>query len=319
MEPAAVHQPGDDLADVVLGVDVRGDGAVELVRVRQRRSTAASTSQAGRGRLRQGGDDVPDDLQGMLIVLGQVVRDAGDPGVHVAAAELLGGDDLADRGLHQRRAAQEDGALVADDHGLVAHRRNVGAAGGAGAHHGGDLRDLRRGHPRLVVEDPAEVLLVREDLVLLGQERAARVHEVDAGQPVLQRDFLRPQVLLDRHRIVGAALDGGVVGDHQHLAAVHQADAGDHPGARANRRCTCRWPPAGRSPGTGCRHPAAGRSAPAAAACRGPRGARGTSPARPAPPRRAVPAAPRRAPAAPRGSPRRRLAGGVQPAGECLH
>ena len=185
----------------------------------------------GGGRLRQGGDDVADDLEGMLVVLGQVVGDAGDLRVHVAAAEFLGRDDLADRGLHQRRAAQEDGALVADDHGLVAHRGDVGAAGGAGAHHGGDLRDLGRGHLGLVEEDPAEVLLVREDLVLLGQEGPAGVHEVDAGQPVLQRDFLGPEVLLDRHRVVGAALDGGVVGDDQHLAAVDQADPGDDPGA----------------------------------------------------------------------------------------
>jgi hypothetical protein len=33
----------------------------------------------------------------------------------VRAAEILGGDDLAGRGLHQRRAGEEDGALVADD------------------------------------------------------------------------------------------------------------------------------------------------------------------------------------------------------------
>ena len=226
--------------------------------------------------------------------------------MHVAAAEFLGRDDLADRGLHQRRAAQEDGALVADDHGLVAHRGDVGAAGGAGAHHGGDLRDLGRGHPGLVEEDPAEVLLVREDLVLLGQERAAGVHEVDAGQPVLQGDLLGPQVLLHGHRVVGAALDGGVVGDDQDLPAVDQADPGNDPGARASRRRTCRWPPAGRSPGRGCRRRAAGRCVRAAAACRGPRGVRGTFPARPAPPRRGVPAARGPARAGPPGS-RRRL------------
>jgi hypothetical protein len=31
--------------------------------------------------------------------------------VHVRAAQLLGGHDLAGRGLHQRRAAEEDRAL----------------------------------------------------------------------------------------------------------------------------------------------------------------------------------------------------------------
>ena len=39
--------------------------------------------------------------------------------MHVAAAEILGRHHFAGGGLHQRRAAQEDGALVLDDHGLV--------------------------------------------------------------------------------------------------------------------------------------------------------------------------------------------------------
>ena len=86
---------------------------------------------------------------------------------------------------------------------------------------------------RLVVEDAAEVLAVGEDLVLLGQERAARVDEVDARQLVLEGDLLGAQVLLHRHRVVGAALDGGVVGDDEHLSAVHHADAGDDAGAGA--------------------------------------------------------------------------------------
>ena len=151
-------------------------------------------------------------------------------GVQLAAAEFLGRDDLADGGLHQRRAAQEDGALVADDHRLVAHRRDVGAARRAGAEHRGDLRDLARGQVGLVVEDAPEVLAVREHLVLHGQEGAARVDEVDAGQAVFEGDFLGAQVLLDRHREVGAALDRGVVAHDHDVPAVDHADSGDHPG-----------------------------------------------------------------------------------------
>ena len=83
----------------------------------------------------------------------------------------------------------------------------------------------------LVVEDAAEVLAIREDVGLQRQVRAARVDQVDARQPVLGRDLLQPQVLLDRHREVGAALDGGVVGDDGDLATADDADAGDDPGA----------------------------------------------------------------------------------------
>ena len=153
----------------------------------------------------------------------------------LAAAELLGGDDLAGRGLHQRRPAEEDRPLLLDDHGLVAHRRDVGTTGGARAHHRGDLRDAAGGHVRLVEEDAAEVLAVGEDLVLHRQERATGVDEVDARQVVLRRDRLRPQVLLDRHRVVGAALDGRVVGHDHALATVDATDATDDPGAGHRR------------------------------------------------------------------------------------
>jgi hypothetical protein len=166
----------------------------------------------------------------VAVVVGEVVGDAADPGVQVAAAQVLGGDLLARRGLHQRRAAEEDRALVADDHRLVAHRRDVGAARRAGAEDRGDLRDAARRHGGLVVEDPAEVLAVGEDLVLLGQERAAGVDEVDARQVVVEGDLLGPQVLLDRDRVVGAALDGGVVGDDHAFAAGDAAHSGDDPG-----------------------------------------------------------------------------------------
>ena len=100
------------------------------------------------------------------------------------------------------------------------------------AHDQRDLRDAGRGHPGLVVEDAAEVVAVGEDVGLERQERAAAVDEVDARQAVLERDLLRAQVLLDRHRVVGAALDRRVVGDDHAGRALDPADAGDDAGAR---------------------------------------------------------------------------------------
>ena len=78
------------------------------------------------------------------VVVREVVDNAGGTGMHRAATEVLGGDDLARRGLHQRRPGEEDRALVADDDRLVAHRRDVGAAGGARAENRCQLRDARR-------------------------------------------------------------------------------------------------------------------------------------------------------------------------------
>ena len=156
----------------------------------------------------------------------------------------------------------------AHDDGFVAHRGHVGAAGRARAHHDGDLRDSAHGQVRLVVEYPAEMLAVRKHLVLQRQVRAARIHEVDAGQAVLERDLLRAQVLLHRDRVVRAALHRRVVRDH-HAARGRECcrcRTRDLPQARCRRTC----PPAasGRSRATPRQDRAAPRCARARAACR---------------------------------------------------
>ena len=166
------------------------------------------------------------------VVLGKVVGHTGDARVHVGAAQFLGGHILARGGLHQRRPAQKDRARALDDDGFVAHGRHVRAARRARPHDGRDLRDAGRAHDGLVMEDAAEVVHVGEDLVLHGQEGAARVDEIDARQPILQRHLLGAQVLLDRQREIGAALDGGIVGYDHALASFDAADAGDDARAR---------------------------------------------------------------------------------------
>ena len=88
-------------------------------------------------------------------------------------AEVLRAYHLAGRRLHQRRAAEEDGALVLHDDALVRHRRHIGAAGSAGAHHHGDLRNPQRRHIGLVVEDTAEMLAVGKHFRLRRQIGAA--------------------------------------------------------------------------------------------------------------------------------------------------
>ena len=231
LEARAVHQPRDDLAHVVGLPDVRGKDAVDLFAVVRRLFGLGAVGRQGLDAA-QVRDDRPGDLQGVRVVFGQVVGDAGDAGVHVGAAQLLGRDLFARRRLDERRAREKDRAGPLDDDRLVGHRRHVGSAGRARAHDDGDLRNALGRHSRLVVEDPPEVLPVRKDLRLERQEGAARVHEIHAGQAVLLRDLLRSQVLLDRDREVGPSLHGRVVGDHHDLAAGDPADARDEAGAR---------------------------------------------------------------------------------------
>ena len=168
--------------------------------------------------------------QRVMVVLRQMIGDARLARMQIAAAQILRAHHLAGRRLHQRRAAEKDGALVLDDDGLVRHRRHVGAARRARAHHHGDLRNAQGRQRRLVVEDAAEMLAVGEHFRLRRQIGAARVDQINAGQPVLARDLLRTQMLLHRHRMIAAALDGGVVGHHHAFAALDAADAGDDAG-----------------------------------------------------------------------------------------
>ena len=144
VELGGVDQPRDDLAHVVLLARVRRHDAVELGRGELRLARRQQRNVDGLLGV-EIGDDAARERQRMRVVGRHVIGDAGFPRMHVGAAEILGRDHLAGRGLHQRRAAEEDGALPLHDDGLVAHRRHIGAAGGAGAHHHGDLRNAERG------------------------------------------------------------------------------------------------------------------------------------------------------------------------------
>ncbi len=231
VELAAVDDPGDDLAHIVGPAGVRRNDPVDFLgrvkRVARRLDLDRNTL-----RLVEVGNDTPGDAERVAIVERIMIGHTGDAAVHLGTAELLGGDDLAGRGADERRTAEKDRALSAHDDAFVRHRRNVRAARGARPHHQRDLRDAGRRQARLIVEDASEMLAVGKDLVLGGQKGAARIDEINAGQPVLAGDLLRPQVLLDGHREIGAAFDRRVVGDDDAFAAHDPADAGDDPGSR---------------------------------------------------------------------------------------
>ena len=145
----------------------------------------------------------------------------------VGPTQFLRRDHLADRGLHQRRSAEKNRALIAHDDALIRHRRDISAPRGARAHHDCDLRNAERRHLRLIVKNSAEMPLVGKNLVLLRQKRAPGIDHIDAGQIVLPGNILRPQMLLHRHRIIGAALDGGVVGDDHAFAPRDPSNTSD--------------------------------------------------------------------------------------------
>jgi hypothetical protein len=173
--------------------------------------------------------------------------------MHVGAAEVFGAHHFTGRRLDQRRAAEKDRALILDDDRLVAHRRHVGAAGGARAHHGGDLRDALRRQVGLVEEDAAEMLLVgeRPRPAWAGRRRRNRPDRRRAGG--FPGRFLRAQMLFHGQRVVGAAFHRRIVGDDHALDALRRGRCRRSPRPPAHRRHTCRRPRTGRFRGRACR------------------------------------------------------------------
>ena len=89
VEPRAVDQPGDDLANIVGLPDVGADDAVELRRVVRRFLGRGHVGRQALGGV-QGRHDRAREVQGVIVVFGKVVGDAGQPRVHVGAAKLFG-------------------------------------------------------------------------------------------------------------------------------------------------------------------------------------------------------------------------------------
>ncbi|GBF25296.1 hypothetical protein MnTg02_00326 [bacterium MnTg02] len=170
----------------------------------------------------------------MGVVSGQVIRDTGEPRVHITATKLLGGNFLARRRLHQRRTGEKNRSLVLDDNRFIGHGRHVSAACRARAHHHGDLRNAFRRHVGLIVKDASEMVAVGKHFVLVGQICAAGIHQINARKFILFGNLLGAQMLFDRDRIIGAAFDRGIIADDHHLLAGDPPDPGNH--ARRWRR-----------------------------------------------------------------------------------
>ncbi len=139
VEPRPVDHPGQHLAGVEgdLGVG-RGDpqqlgGVVDRLVGRLGRAAAPLA-------VVEAAHDLAAQADGVVLVAGQVVGQARDAGVHGRPAQLLVGRLLAGGHLDQGRPTQEDLGALLDHDDVVAHARDVGAAGGGVAEdqgHGG--------------------------------------------------------------------------------------------------------------------------------------------------------------------------------------
>ncbi len=225
-EFAVVEQVLDDLVHVVGLVgrvrDERVEKRVVLVHVgldvgvEDRRRVQVVARQVGEQRL-----DVVDRV---VLVGGEVVRDAAVGVVRPRATQLFQGDVLAGHGLHDVGAGDEHLRGLVDHDDEVGERGGVDVTAGRGAHDQRDLRD-DAGCLHVAVEDLA-VQAERDDALL--DARPTALVDADDRAAVLQREVEHLDDLLAVHLAEAAAEYGDVLAEHADRAAVDGAVAGDH-------------------------------------------------------------------------------------------
>src|SRR5262249_23457766 len=110
IEARAVDDTGNDFAHIVGHAQVGRDDTCDFRGIEQWRLTRWALAAARLGSI-EIGDSAPRERQRMRVIARKMVRDAGEPCVHVATAEILRRNDLAGRGLDQRWASEKDRPL----------------------------------------------------------------------------------------------------------------------------------------------------------------------------------------------------------------
>ena len=147
--------------------------------------------------------------------------------MHGSAAQLFGGNFLPNGGLHQRGPGKKQSAAVGHQH-VIAHHRQIAAAGNAHAHNRRNLCNAHCRHHSVVAEHAAEVVSVGEDVFLKRQEHAGRVDEINRRDTILNRDVLSSDNFLCSRGEESAGFYGGIIGDDHYQAGVNAREPGHH-------------------------------------------------------------------------------------------
>ena len=170
------------------------------------------------------GQQVPGEVDAVLLVVGLVVRDAGLDAVRVGAAEILEGHVLPGHGLDHVGAGDEHVAGALDHEGEVGDRGGVDRPARARAHDQRHLRDDARGH-HVAVEDLGEQAERHHALLNPG---APAVVDPDDRAAGLQRVIHDLDDLLAVDLAQRPAEHREVLAEHADRPAVHGAVPGDH-------------------------------------------------------------------------------------------
>ena len=152
--------------------------------------------------------------------------------MHITAAQVFCTDHLTGCRFDQRRATEENRTLIFNDNRFIAHRRHICPAGGTGTHNDCDLRYAFGRHICLIVKNPSEVIAIRKYFILIRQIGTTGIHQINTRQVVLLSNFLRAQMLFNRHRIIRTAFDRRIITDDHTFLPGDTTNTGNH---------ACRW------------------------------------------------------------------------------
>ncbi len=192
-----------------------------------RRPTSSEQGWAGGSSVlleRQEGEQLAHRLERRLLGVEGEVGHAGAGGVGLGAAQVLLGDLLVRHRPDHVRPGDEHVGGVLHHEDEVGDGRAVDRPAGAGAEDDRDLRDHAGGQG--VAEEDVGVAGQRDHALL--DARAAGVVEADDRAADLHGPVHHLADLLGEGAGERAAEDGEVLGEHEDLAPLHQAVAGDH-------------------------------------------------------------------------------------------
>jgi len=143
METRAVQDPTKNHVHVELLLVVDWDDTVQLVLVEERGLRAQSIVLVLSEEIldTKVGDNRSCDLEGMLLVFSEVVRNARFLAVEVGTTKFLLSDTLSSGSLHQWWTTQENGSTLLDHNDLVTHGWHISTTSSAAAHHNSNLGD----------------------------------------------------------------------------------------------------------------------------------------------------------------------------------
>lgn len=172
------------------------------------------------------GDELSDELAGVLFVLGHEICTAGFGGVDLRTTQLLEVDLLAGDHLHHPRGGDGHRAHPLDHHREVGEHGRVGRARDAGAVEHADLGNAPREH-RVVVVVFADAFAVGEKARLLIDPSTRRIHQIENRLAGLERALLHAEELLDALLGHRARLHGEVVGHRVERSALELGGPGE--------------------------------------------------------------------------------------------